>query len=137
MKTWTKEQALESSHPELLLLGAGSLIGRGAAEVAAKEANIIANGVRGRASEARVLQDLGLTKNTSIVSTAEGRAILDALTTSLSVEIKDAANVSLTRQLRIQTEAARAAGRESVLITGENTCVSGHVVVLLTRSFVV
>jgi hypothetical protein len=47
------------------------------------------------------------------------------LTKSLSVEVKDAANVSLTRQLRIQTEAARASGRESVLITGENTCVSG------------
>jgi RHS repeat-associated protein len=93
--------------------------------VAAKEAGVVANGIRGRASEARVLQELGLTKNTTAVSTAEGRSIPDALTKSLSVEVKDAANVSLTRQLRIQTEAARAAGRESVLITGENTCVSG------------
>jgi RHS repeat-associated protein len=92
---------------------------------AAKEAGVVANGIRGRASEARVLNELGLTKNTTAVSTAEGRSIPDALTKSLSVEVKDAANVSLTRQLRIQTEAARASGRESVLITGENTCVSG------------
>ncbi|WP_423600604.1 polymorphic toxin-type HINT domain-containing protein [Roseateles sp. MS654] len=93
--------------------------------LAAKEAGVIANGIRGRASEARVLQELGLTKNTTAVSTAEGRSIPDALTKSLSVEVKDVANASLTRQLRIQTEAARAVGRESVLITGENTCVSG------------
>jgi RHS repeat-associated protein len=92
---------------------------------AAKEAGVVANGIRGRASEARVLNELGLTKNTTAVSTAEGRSIPDALTKSLSVEVKDAAKVSLTRQLRIQTEAARASGRESVLITGENTCVSG------------
>jgi hypothetical protein len=59
------------------------------------------------------------------VATVEGRAIPDALTANLSVEIKDAANVTLTRQLRIQTEAARAAGRESILVTGENTCISG------------
>ena len=80
---------------------------------------------RGRASEARVLEELGLTKNTKAVSTAEGRSIPDALTDALSVEVKDAARVSLTRQLRIQTEAAREAERQSVLITGENTCVSG------------
>ncbi len=92
---------------------------------AAKEGGIVANGIRGRASEARVLNELGLAKNTTAVSTAEGRSIPDALTRSLSVEVKDTANVSLTRQLRIQTEAARASGRESVLITGENTCVSG------------
>lgn len=86
---------------------------------------LLQNGNRGRASEARVLKDLGLTKNTETVSTAEGSAIPDALTDALSVEIKDSINVSLTRQLRIQTQAAREAGRESILATGENTCVSG------------
>ena len=93
---------------------------------AAKGAGVVANSVRGRASETRVLNELGLTKNTAVVSTAEGRSIPDALTKSLSVEVKDAASVSLTRQLRIQTDAARAAGRDSVLITGERTCVSGR-----------
>lgn len=87
---------------------------------------VVANGVRGRASEIRVLNELGLTtRNTTAVSTAEGRAIPDALTKSLSLEVKDAANVSLTRQLRIETEAARASGRQSILVTGKKTCVSG------------
>lgn len=72
-----------------------------------------------------MLEELGLAKNTRAVSTAKGRAVPDALTDALSVEIKDAARVSRTRQVRIQTEAARASGRESVLITGEKTCVSG------------
>jgi hypothetical protein len=93
---------------------------------AAEEAGLAANSARGLASEARVLQDLGLTKNTQSVLTAEGRSIPDALTDSLSVEIKDSANVSLTRQLRIQTDAARAAGRDSVLITGDRTCISAN-----------
>jgi hypothetical protein len=80
---------------------------------------------RGVASEARVLGELGLAKNTTAVKTAEGRAIPDALTKSSSVEVKDTAQVSLTQQLRIQTGAATASGRESVLITGEKTCISG------------
>jgi hypothetical protein len=74
-------------------------------------------------SEARVLEDLGLSKNTTAVATAEGRAIPGALTTDLPVEIPDTANVTLTRRLRIETEAARAAGRESALVTGESTCI--------------
>ena len=48
----------------------------------------------------------------------------DSLTDSLSVEIKDSARVSGTRQVRIQTDAARASGRESVLVTGTNTHVT-------------
>ncbi len=92
---------------------------------ARKAYKIVENSARGRASEARVLNDLGLTKNTKKVSTAEGNSIPDALTDTLSVEVKDAQSVSLTRQLRIQTEAARASGRQSILVTGKNTCVSG------------
>jgi len=80
---------------------------------------------RGRASEARVLEDLGLDKNTGKVLTSEGRSIPDALTDSMSVEIKDAVSVSRNRQVRIQSEAARASGRQSVLVTGEKTTVSG------------
>ena len=80
---------------------------------------------RCRASEARVLEDLGLDKNTGKVLTSEGRSIPDALTDSMSVETKDAVSVSRTRQVRIQTEAARASGRQSVLVTGEKATVSG------------
>ena len=104
------------------ILGVGELF-EAPAKIAAR---VIEEGfARGHASEARVLADIGLTKNTLAVSTAEGRSIPDALTKSLSVEVKDAASVYLTKQLRIQTEAARSAGRESVLVTGEKTCVSG------------
>lgn len=98
---------------------------RVSAPVVAKEAGIIANGARGLTAETRVLKELGLKKNTKTVSTAEGRSVPDALTDTLSVEIKDAARVARTSQVRIQTEAARNSGRESVLITGEKTCVSG------------
>lgn len=99
----------------------------------APEATIIANAVRGAASEARVLKDLGLMKNTRWVTTAEGRAIPDALTDTMSVEIKDAAYVSATRQLRIQTDAAEISGRESILIIGTKTKIGGKVLELFNR----
>ena len=79
---------------------------------------------RGRASEARVLDDLGLPKNTQKVSTAEGNAIPDALTSTRSIEIKDCITVACTKQVRIETDAAREAGIESVLITGKRTHVT-------------
>lgn len=79
---------------------------------------------RGVASEAKVLAEMGLTKNTEAVSSAEGRSIPDALTNTMSVEVKDTARVTATRQVRIQTDAASASGRQSVLVTGQNTRVS-------------
>lgn len=79
---------------------------------------------RGRATEKRVLDDLGLEKNKQRVSTAEGNSVPDALTNNKSLEIKDCNVVSCTRQVRIQTDAARASARESVLITGKNTHVT-------------
>jgi len=91
------------------------------AQKAEKSANAMA---RGREAEARVLNDLGLKKNTEKVSTAEGNAIPDALTKNKSIEIKDAESVARTKQIRIQTEAAKASGREPELITGTNTRVS-------------
>jgi len=94
-------------------LGAGPTIGE--------------NALRGRAAEARVLKELGLTKNTQKVTSVEGNAIPDALTRTQSIEIKDALCVSCTAQLRIQTQAAREAGRESVLITGKETRIFGPV----------
>ena len=108
----------------------GGAIGVGAkalrtSTVISKEASVVVNGARGRASEARVLRDMGLSKNTKTVSSIEGRSIPDALTDAVSVEIKDAAKVNYTRQLRIQVDAARNSGRTSVLVTGRNTCVSG------------
>jgi len=79
---------------------------------------------RGRASETKILDKLGLSKNTDKVSTTEGNSVPDALTDELSVEIKDTKKVSLTKQLRIQTQAAKKSGKQSVLVVGPNTKVS-------------
>jgi hypothetical protein len=79
---------------------------------------------RGRAAEKRVLDDIGRSKNTQKVTTSEGSAIPDALTSKLSTEIKDCATVACTKQIRIQTQVARESGRESELITGIRTHVS-------------
>jgi hypothetical protein len=92
----------------------------------APEATAIANAARGAASEARVLKDLGLAKNSRWVTTAEGRSRPDALTDTKSIEIKDTAYVSGTRQVRIQTEAAEVSRRESILITGTKTRISAE-----------
>lgn len=80
---------------------------------------------RGLQSEARVLDDMGLPSNNQSVSSLEGNSVPDALTDAVSVEIKDTQRVSATRQVRIQTDAAQASGRRSVLVTGRNTQVSG------------
>jgi RHS repeat-associated protein len=103
----------------------GAQIAYGLWAMRAGGTGIAANAARGKASEARVLRDMGLSKNTQAVQTAEGRAIPDALTNTMSVEIKDAATVNLTRQLRIQSDTAKASGRTPVLVTGQNTNVSG------------
>jgi len=81
---------------------------------------------RGRASEKRVLNKMGLDKNNSKVSTSEGNSMPDALTDTMSVEVKDVKNVSLTKQLRIQTQAAKQNGKTSVLVvTDKNEKISG------------
>jgi RHS repeat-associated protein len=95
----------------------------GGSEVGA-EASILKNAVRGREAEAKVLKEMGLVKNTEKVSTAEGNAIPDALTSKTSLEVKDSAVVNRTKQIRIQTDAAKASERESVLVTGAKTQVS-------------
>lgn len=94
------------------------------AEAQVARAVAVSAQARGVASEARVLKSMGLTKNTQAVATREGRAIPDALTSKASVEIKDTARVSATSQVRIQTDAAAASGRQSVLVTGTNTQVT-------------
>jgi hypothetical protein len=107
-----------------------------ASDVAARTSPVLtihANAARDKSSEERVLRDLGLPKNTQSVTTAEGKAIPDALTDSLSVEIKDSAKVSATKQVRIQTGAAKASGRESVLITGTDTKISRRARLLFDR----
>src|SRR5690606_24446591 len=101
--------------------GAGGYGGRSGSGVSSAPKTPQARGVE---AEGRVLKELGLPKNNQKVGTSEGKSIPDALTSSKSIEIKDSACVACTKQVRIQTDAAREAGRESVLITGEKTHVT-------------
>jgi len=72
---------------------------------------------RGRASESKVLNEMGLVKNTEKVSTDEGKAIPDALTSKISLEVKDTQVVNRTKQIRVETDAAKASGQQSILVT--------------------
>jgi hypothetical protein len=85
---------------------------------------IAANAEKGALSEANVLKDIGETKNTKSVSSAEGKSIPDFQNTKTVGEIKDAKQVSNTKQLRIQKDAAQASGRQHELHTGTKTNVS-------------
>jgi RHS repeat-associated protein len=79
---------------------------------------------RGRASETRVLNDMGESKNTGKIVTSEGTTIPDFQNETQISEIKDRAVVSDSAQLRAQKEAAAASGKEHVLVTGTETHVT-------------
>jgi RHS repeat-associated protein len=83
-----------------------------------------ANAAKGAASEKKVLADKGLTKNTEKISGTEGKSIPDFQDKAKIGEIKDANEVTNTKQLRIQKEAAQGSGREHELVTGTNTNVT-------------
>lgn len=70
------------------------------------------------------MNDKGLTKNNEKVSGTEGNSIPDYKPEGIIGEIKDAKNVSNTRQLRIQKEAAQAGGQQHELVTGTKTNVT-------------
>lgn len=72
-------------------------------------------------------QVMGEAKNTSVVSTSQGRTIPDFQNPTQVGEIKDTARVSDSSQLRAQREHAQATGREHVVVTGSSTQVSGTV----------
>lgn len=116
------------------LLATGSLLGEisGASDVysagkGVRKAFDPAPLKRGRDSEARVLDALGETKNTGKVTGCEGCSIPDYQNATTIGEIKNAARVDNTRQLRIQREAAEKSGREHVIQAGANTHVSRNV----------
>ena len=85
---------------------------------------MLENAEKGAASEGRVLDDLGRTKNTKAVVGQEGKSIPDFQDSKTIGEIKDAKRVSNTEQLRIQKDAAKQSGRQHELVTGENTHVT-------------
>ncbi len=103
---------------------AGSKVEHAVDAARAGDALITANRARGVESEARVLGALGETKNTAKIRGCEGCSIPDFMNPTTVGEIKDAARVDNTKQIRIQREAAGASGRQHVVQTGKNTKVS-------------
>jgi hypothetical protein len=85
------------------------------------------NAIRGRASEKRVLNDIGETKNTAKVSGREGNSVPDYMNDNTIGEIKDTRRVVDSKQLRIQREAAKKAGKIHEIRTGRETKVSDTV----------
>jgi RHS repeat-associated protein len=82
---------------------------------------------RGLESEARVLRDIGQTKNTQPVEAGGKRAIPDFQNSRQVGEIKDTKRVTDSAQLKTERAAAQASGREHIVVTGTNTKVSSTV----------
>jgi hypothetical protein len=64
------------------------------------------------------------TKTASLVCGPKEKSVPDGLTEKESVEIKDAARVTDSKQARVQQEAAKDSGRTNTLVTGEKTNVT-------------
>jgi hypothetical protein len=87
---------------------------------------------RGIQSEKRVLQDMGLTKNTKKIAskTNSGKpinVIPDAIQDGVMYEVKDTKAVYNTSQIQGEYNAAKEAGYEYKIVTGEKTHVSSEV----------
>ncbi len=105
-----------------------SLLGSVTNRLGEKAKSLIKNVTqRGLKNEAKILDKLGLAKNTKLVSSAEGNSIPDAITPNKIIEIKDVKKLANTKQLRIQRSAARDAGKTHEVITGTKTEVSESV----------
>lgn len=89
-----------------------------------KAEQLAANAAKGAGSEARVLTDMGLTKNTTPVTGTAGRSIPDFSTSTMVGDVKDVKKVSNTSQMQIQREVAGQTGRDHVIVTGTNTHVT-------------
>ena len=114
-------------HPALALVSKTRIVSRtnnNSLQQNTKAEQARANAAKGTASEKKVLADKGLTKNTEKVSGTEGKSIPDFQDKAKIGEIKDANQVTNTKQLRIQKEAAQESGREHELVTGTNTNVT-------------
>jgi RHS repeat-associated protein len=88
---------------------------------------------RGLANEAKALEDMGLQKNTKMLSGKDpntgigGKTMPDAvdLKTGDIVDIKDRAKLSNEKQLRLQRSIAEKQGSKHIIVTGKNTKISG------------
>ena len=94
---------------------------RAASAASAAARRLRANSTRGLAAETRILKMLGISKNTRRVYAEEGYSIPDGLTDEALIEIKNVRSIYMTRQVRIQTKAAKDMGIKSYLYVGTNT----------------
>lgn len=87
--TRTRGRAIATNPLTIIGVGAAGLVGaevllpvavEEVVPVAVEQTGIGINSARGMASQARVLEDLGLARNTQAVEITEGRSIPDALT---------------------------------------------------------
>ena len=88
--------------------------------------------IRGKMNESKVLNDLGLKKNTTKVQgkTVSGEirnTIPDAITSDTVYEIKDVKTLSNTKQIQAQMDYAIRNGLDYKIITGINTHVSTNI----------
>ena len=122
-EAFTGRELTDEEHCETV----GSLVGGLAGAAAGGEIGgaifdkPVAPTARGRVSEGRVLDDMGLPKNTEKVSAQEGNSIPDFVDDTKLGDVKDAKSVSNTRQLRIQRDVANKRGLDHVVVTGKTT----------------
>ncbi len=120
-----QRQGMEAANAVMLLSPLAELGAARAVSVTAAEVPLVTrNAARGAASEGRVLNDMGLTKNTTPITGTAGRSIPDINTSTVVGDIKDVKVVSNTSQMKIQREVAGQTGREHVIVTGTNTHVT-------------
>ena len=98
----------------------------------AKNTERVSATARGRMNEERVLNDLGLNKNTKTVQgktkTGEVRnTIPDAITSDTIYEIKDVKTLSNTKQIQAQIEYAKRNGLFYKIIIGADTHISRNI----------
>lgn len=97
--------------------------GFGIVKNAGRVADAVNDMKRGQASEKRVLEAIGETKNTQKVGD-DTITIPDFMNSKEVGDIKDTKRVTNTAQLRAQREHATATGRDHVVVTGTQTKVS-------------
>jgi RHS repeat-associated protein len=119
-------QGIEAANVMIAISPVAELgVARSAATAATEVPQITQNALRGAESETRVLNDMGLTKNTTPITGTAGRSIPDINTSTMIGDIKDAKTVSNTPQMQIQREVAGQTGKDHVIVTGTNTHVTG------------
>lgn len=104
--------------------------GADAAKAVDKGADAVSATKRGVESEAKVLKDMGLEKNTKAMS-LDGmggkKTIPDAVDSKTIYEVKDTKKVSNTQQIRQQRAIAKRDGKDYKIITGNKTHVTRNI----------